>query len=57
MKRAANLYDTISEPENLRLAYVKARRAKVGRPDVLAFSSNLETNLYNLRHALVNETV
>lgn len=57
MKRAGNLYDAICEPENLRLAYVKARRAKMGRPDVLTFSNNHETNLKNLRHALVHETV
>jgi hypothetical protein len=57
MKRAGNLYDAICEPENLRFAYINARRAKMGRPDVLAFSNNLVANLENLRHALVNETV
>lgn len=54
MKRQGNLYLKITEPDNLRTAYLKAVRGKRSRYEVRAFSSELEKNLALLRHQLLN---
>ncbi len=55
MKRAGNLYTSITGYENLRLAFCKASRGKHGRPEVLSFRKNLEINLELIRQQLITE--
>lgn len=54
MKRVNNLFDQIVEPENLRLAYWKASRRKLLKPDVEEFQQKLEENLFQIRSQLIN---
>ena len=42
MRRAANLFDQIPEPENLRLAFHKAARGRRGQAEVRRFAASLE---------------
>jgi RNA-directed DNA polymerase len=53
MKRAGNLYCSIAESENLRLAFCKAARGKHSRPEVISFGKNLERNLGLFRQQLI----
>lgn len=53
MKRTANLIDRIADPDNLRLAFLKACRGKRTRPDVLRFREDLDANLSVLRKELL----
>lgn len=55
-KTYKNLYSRIANFENLHAAYLKARRGKRYKPDVLQFSTNLETNLLALREELLGKT-
>lgn len=57
MKRAGDLYERIAEPENLRLAFIKAIRGKRGKADVIAYSTHLNDNLRLLREQLLAERV
>lgn len=57
MKRAGNLYERIAEPENLRLAFLKSIRGKRGKQDVIAYTSNLDANLRELREQLLAEQI
>ncbi len=57
MKRAGRLYELIAEPENLRLAFLKAARGKRGKPDVSAYAAGLEGNLRLLREQLLERRV
>jgi len=57
MKRAGNLYERIAEPENLRLAFLKSIRGKRSKPDVIAYTGNLDANLRQLREQLLAEQV
>lgn len=57
MKRAGKLYEAVCDPENLRLAYCKAKRGKEGRGDVRAFSREVSAHLNRLRRDLVDQTV
>ena len=54
MRRAGNLYVRICDPDNLREAFLKARRGKSSRPDVMAYVANLDANLADLRRRLEN---
>lgn len=49
MKRAGNLLGRIAEPENLRLAYLKAARGKRGKAEAIQFAARLDENLRALR--------
>ena len=53
MKRYKNLYPKIYDYENLYNAYLSARKNKRYRPEVLAFSANLEENLIELQNELI----
>ena len=53
MKRAGNLYGAIADPDNLRLAFWKAKRGKAGKPDVEAFRADLGRKLEDLRGELL----
>ena len=55
MKRSGNLYERIAEPENLRLAFWKAARGKRGSAAVIAFATNLEGNLAEMRTRLLEQ--
>jgi hypothetical protein len=57
MKRVGHLYEGIAEMDNLRHAYLLARRGKQAKPDALAFGRNLQDNLLALRNGLLAETV
>jgi len=56
MKTYKNLYPKIYDFENLHLAYLKARRCKRYRHDVLRFSANLEDNLIDIQNHLIWKT-
>ena len=51
-----NLYSDICSFENLHLAYLKARKCRRYRQEVLLFSNNLEENLINLQEEISNKT-
>lgn len=52
MKRIGNLYPLIKDPDNLRLAFLKAVRGKRNRPDVRAFVGDFENQIRNLHDQL-----
>ena len=54
MKRIGNLYARIAEPENLRLAFLKAVRGKRGKAEVLSYRGSLDANLQLLRSQLLS---
>lgn len=56
MKTYRNLYPQIHAFSNLYCAYLKARRGKRYRPEVLQFTARLEENLLHLRRELVAHT-
>lgn len=56
MKRVTNLYEQIHSFENLYNAYLKARRNKRFRQEVLEYSLNLENNLFELQDELIHGT-
>ena len=53
MNRTGNLYACIAEPENLRLAFLKAIRGKRGKQEVLDYTVRLDKNLRLLRAQLL----
>ena len=53
MKRIGHLFECVVEPENLRLAFVKASRGKRQRADQMAFQRNLDEELHRLREGLL----
>jgi len=56
MKTYKNLYPKIYDFDNLHMAYLKARRCKRYRHDVLRFSANLEDNLIDIQNHLIWKT-
>ncbi len=56
MKSYNNLFDKICSFENLYIAYLKARRCKRYRREILKFSYNLEENLLRLGKELSDQT-
>lgn len=54
MKRTGNLILKIVDPDNLRLAFWKARKGKEGKPEVEAYRNNLDNNLLLLREQLLS---
>jgi len=56
MKSYKNLFDKICSFQNLHLAYLKARKCKRYRDEILGFSFNLEENLLKLREELLSQT-
>jgi len=55
MKTYKNLFDKICSFENLHLAYLKARKYKRYRNEILKFSYNLEKNLLELEKELLTQ--
>ena len=56
MKTYNNLFEKVSSFENLYLAYLKARKCKRYKLEILKFSYNLEENLLSLEEELLNQT-
>ena len=56
LKSFANLYPRIYDFENLHLAYLKARKNKRYKEEVLRFSAKLEENLIILQNELIWKT-
>jgi len=56
MKTYKNLFNKIYSFQNLHLAYLKARKAKRYKSEILKFGYNLEDNLLRLRKELSNQT-
>ncbi len=57
MRRAGNIYKKIADPDNLRLAFVKAAKGKAAKKDVVAFRKNLDKNLLALRRNLLSNSI
>jgi retron-type reverse transcriptase len=57
MKRENNLISLIAEPDNLRLAFWKARKSKEGKMEVAYFRKFLDKNLLTLRNELLSGNV
>lgn len=53
MKRENNLISLIIDPDNLRLAFWKARKAKDGKMEVANFRKSLDENLLLLRNEIL----
>lgn len=56
LEKLCNLKDHICSYENLLSAYKEAARDKRYRNEAIAFSFNLEENLYDIRQELLNQT-
>ena len=52
MRRAANLFDQIHEPENLRLAFHKAARGRRGQAVVREFADGLDDRISEMVRAI-----
>lgn len=52
MRRAANLFDRIHEPENLRLAFHKAARSRPGQAVVRQFAAGLDDRISKMAKAI-----
>jgi len=57
MKRDANLMEKIADPDNLRLAFWKAKKGKANNLQILLYQKNLDANLNELRENLLNGNV
>ncbi len=57
MKRLNNLTPLIADPDNLQLAFWKARKAKDGKKEVILFRKNLDKNLLLLRNQILSGNV
>lgn len=49
MKRADNLFEQITDLENLKLAYLKVLKGKRYTSAVLIYGNKVDENLYNLK--------
>ena len=56
MKTYSNLYKKLCHPENLFLAYLKARKGKTQKLYVKKFEENFIVNIKNLHNELKNQT-
>jgi len=57
MKRVGNLFPSILEYDNLRLAAYKASRGKLDRPDVRGFLDHLDSNVLRLAEEIRGGTI
>jgi len=56
MKRHGGLFEKIVDPENIALAYKKAKKGKTWQDSVKAFEPNMEAKLEELRQKLIDGT-
>ena len=54
MKRVGHLFERVIDPENLRLAFIKASRRKRHREDQRAWQENLAREIVRIREGLMN---
>lgn len=54
MKREKDLIYRIADPDNIRLAYLKARKGKEYKPEVIEFTQNLGENVKALHFGFLN---
>ena len=57
MKRLGYQIEKIADPDNLRLAFWKAKKGKSYKPEVIDFQENLHENLTQIRQHMLNGTV
>lgn len=57
MKRANHLIEHIADPDNLRLAFWKAKKGKNYSPSVIAYRERLDQNLLQLRSQILTTDV
>lgn len=57
MKRAGNIYDMICDPDNLRLAWYKAKKGKESKYEVNKYGRRLQENLSLLRTQLIEDNL
>ncbi|MCP5007362.1 MAG: reverse transcriptase [Planctomycetes bacterium] len=57
MKRAANLFESIINLDNLYFAFWKARKGKNGKAEVRRFRENLKDEILSLRDELMSEAI
>lgn len=56
MRRHGNLFNKITNIENIRLAYKKARKGKSWQNTIKIFESDLENNILKIQDSLINKT-
>ncbi len=56
MKRVGYLKERICDPDNLRLAFLNARKGKRGKLPVMRYEEYLDENLFDLRRRLLDGT-
>ena len=56
MRRHGNLWEKVTDAENIRSAYLKARRCKSRMRGVLIFEKNVEANLEAIRRSLLEKS-
>ena len=56
MKRADNLFERITDLENLKSAYLKALKGKRYTPVAIVFDAKADENLHTIKSALESET-
>ena len=56
MKRHGNLFDKITDMDNLTLAYIRARKGKAWQRQIKAFDVNPEENLLAIKQSLIDKT-
>lgn len=56
MKRHGNLFDKITDIDNLYHAYYNARRGKGWQRAVVKFNENIDSNIIEIRDSLINKT-
>lgn len=56
MKRHGNLFNKITDIDNIILAYKKARKGKSWQNTIKIFESDLENNLLKIQDSLINKT-
>ncbi len=57
MKRLGNLIEHIADYDNLLLAYIKARRGKILKQEVVEFASNIDKNIAEIRDSILTADV
>lgn len=56
MRRHGNLFDKITDIDNIRLAYKKARKGKSWQNTIKIFELDLENNILKIRNSLIDKT-
>ncbi len=56
MRRHGNLFEKITDLDNIRLAYKKARKGKTWQNTIKIFESDLENNILKIQNSLINKT-